>query len=259
MGSVATGAGRGLLNNKWGVRLLALIGFLILWQAVALWKGPTWTPTVQAIMGAMVEVFTEGYYLTVLESLETMFAGFLLTILIGIPIGVLMGVSRIADDFFSPWVMTLFSSPKEALLPLLIILFGVGFEYRVSIVVLFALFFVIMNTAAGVQYADKQLLETARAFCTPRWRFATRILIPAAAPFVVAGIRLGLGMAFKAMVIAELWISTGTGGLIEQVGSNRELDLFYAIAWLLVGLAIAIYLALAWLEERLRHGIPEAP
>jgi ABC-type nitrate/sulfonate/bicarbonate transport system permease component len=250
--------GRRLVNTKWGVRLLAFLGFLVIWQLVAWWKGPTWTPTVQAIVGAMVDVFTEGYYLTLLKSLETMFAGFLITLLIGIPIGVLMGISKIADDLFSPWVMTLFSSPKEALLPLLIILFGVGFEYRVSIVVLFALFFVIMNTAAGVHYADKQLLETARAFCTPRLRFATRVLLPAAAPFVVAGIRLGLGMAFKAMIIAELWISTGTGGLIEQVGANRQLDLFYAIAWLLVGLAIAIYLGLVWLEERLRHGMPEA-
>jgi ABC-type nitrate/sulfonate/bicarbonate transport system permease component len=251
-------AGSWLVNTKWGVRLLGVVALLIVWQAVALWKGPTWTPTVQATAGAMVDVFTEGYYLTILESLEAMFVGFLLTLAIGIPIGVLMGVSRIADDLISPWTMALFSSPKEALLPLLIILFGVGFSYRVSIVVLFALFFVIMNTAAGVHYADKQLLETARAFCTPRIRFATRVLLPAAAPFVVAGIRLGLGMAFKAWVIAELWISTGTGGLIERAGANRELALFYAIAGLLVAMAIGIYLLLAWVEDRLRHDMPEA-
>jgi NitT/TauT family transport system permease protein len=259
-GARRTGASTGslLVNTKWGVRLLATLGFLALWEAVALWKGPTWTPSVDAILSAMVDVFTQGYYLTLLESLETMFVGFLLTLLIGIPVGVLIGVSRVADDLVTPWVMTLFSSPKEALLPLLIILFGVGFEYRVSIVVLFALFFVVINTAAGVQYADKQLLETARAFCTPRLRFATRVLLPAAAPFIVAGIRLGLGMAFKAMIIAELWISTGTGGLIKQTGANRQLDLFYAITWLLVSLAIAIYLTLVWLEERLRHGMPEA-
>jgi ABC-type nitrate/sulfonate/bicarbonate transport system permease component len=248
---------RRLVNNKWGVRFLAVVAILLAWQALALWKGPTWTPTVQAIATAMVDVFTEGYYLTLLESLEQMFAGFFITLVIGIPIGVLMGSSRIADDLLNPWVMTLFSSPKEALLPLLIILFGVGFEYRVSVVVLFAFFFVVMNTAAGVHYADKQLLETARAFCTPRLRFAIRVLIPAAAPFVVAGIRLGLGMAFKAMVIAELWISTGTGGLISQVGSNRQLALFYAIAGLLVGLAVVLYLILIWLEDRLRHDMPE--
>lgn len=246
-----------LINTKWGVRLLAIVALLLAWQAMALWKGPTWTPTVQATAAALVDVFTEGYYLTLLGSLKTMFAGFAITLLIGIPIGVLMGSSRIADDLFSPWVMGLFSSPKEALLPLLIILFGIGFQYRVSVVVLFALFFVVMNTAAGVHYADKQLLETARAFCTPRLRFATRVLIPAAAPFIVAGIRLGLGMSFKAMVIAELWISTGTGGLIKQAGANRQLALFYAIAGLLVALAVVIYLVLVWLEDRLRHDMPE--
>lgn len=246
-----------LINTKWGVRLLGVIGLLVIWQAVALWKGPTWTPTVQDTASAMVDVFTEGYYTTILESLETMFLGFLLTLAIGIPLGVLMGASRIADDLLSPWVMSLFSSPKEALLPLLIILFGTEFQYRVSVVLLFALFFVVMNTAAGVQYADRQLLETARAFCTPRLRFVTRVLIPAAAPFVVAGIRLGLGMAFKAMIIAELWISSGTGGLIDQIGAQRILPLFYAVAILLVALAVSFYLVLTWVEERLRHDIPE--
>jgi ABC-type nitrate/sulfonate/bicarbonate transport system permease component len=245
-----------LVNTKWGVRTLAVAAILLAWEAVALWKGPTWTPTVGATASAMVTVFTEGYYLTLLESLETMFAGFALTLLIGLPLGVLMGVSRIADDLLTPWTMGLFSSPKEALLPLLIIMFGTGFNYSVSVVVLFALFFVIMNTAAGVHYADRQLLETARAFCTPRIRFATRVLLPAAAPFVVAGMRLGLGMAFKAMIIAELWISTGTGGLIDQVGAQRQLDLFYALAALLVALAVTIYLVLSWVEDRLRHGAP---
>lgn len=245
-----------LINTKWGIRALGVVGILVIWQAVALWKGPTWTPTVQATASAMVRVFTEGYILTLLESLKTMFAGFAITLLIGLPLGVLMGASRIADDLLTPWTMSLFSSPKEALLPLLIILFGTDFEYQVSVVVLFAIFFVVMNTAAGVHYADKQLLETARAFCTPRVRFVTRVLLPAAAPFVLAGMRLGLGMAFKAMIIAELWISTGTGGLIDQMGAQRRLDLFYAMAALLVGLAIGIYLLLSWLEERLRHGAP---
>jgi len=245
-----------LTNTKAGVRLLAVLGLLIIWQLVAAWKGPTWTPTVQATASAMVEVFTEGYVTTLGESLKTMFAGFGITLLIGIPLGVLMGVSKIADDLLTPWTMALFSSPKEALLPLLIIMFGTEFNYQVSVVVLFSIFFVIINTAAGVQYADKELLETARAFKTPRLAFARKILLPAAAPFVVAGIRLGLGMAFKAMIIAELWISVGTGGLIDQIGSQRQLDLFYAMAVLLVALAIGIYMVLNWLENRLRHDVP---
>lgn len=246
---------RWLVDTRWGIRFLGIAAVLVVWQLIALYMGPTWTPTVSATAGAVVEVFTEGYILTVLVSLQQMFAGFFITLAVGIPIGILMGRSRIADDLLSPWVMGLFSSPKEALLPLLIILFGTDFEYRVSVVVLFSLFFVVMNTAAGVRYVDRGLLEAAHAFRTPPLRLATQVLVPAAAPFVVAGIKLGLGMAFKAMIISELWISMGTGGLIDQVGSQRALPLFYALALVLIVIAVSIYASLNWLEHRLHFGV----
>jgi ABC-type nitrate/sulfonate/bicarbonate transport system permease component len=252
-GALARGV-RAIGDSRWALRAICWGSLLVVWQLIAITQGPSWWPTVPATAEAMVEVFENGYYLTLLDSLEQMFAGFAITLVVAIPMGVAMGRSRIADGLLSPWVTNLFSSPKEALLPLLIILFGTGFEYRVAIVILFAIFFVVMNTAAGVRYVDASLLETARAFRTPRLRMTTQILLPAAAPFVVAGTRLGLGMALKAMVIAELWVSHGTGGLIDQAAEQRDLPMFFALATLVIVVAATISQSLLWVESRLRRG-----
>jgi ABC-type nitrate/sulfonate/bicarbonate transport system permease component len=121
-----------LLDRKWVVRGLVWGGLLAIWQIVAMLKGPAWAPTIPATLEAGVELFSDGYYVTILESLQQMVAGFFLTVLVAVPVGILIGRSRLFEDFFSPWLTTLFSAPKEALLPLLIIVFGTEFEYRVS-------------------------------------------------------------------------------------------------------------------------------
>lgn len=249
----STGLGHRIWASKWMLRSIALAAGLLVWQLVAWWSGPAWAPTVPATLEAGVAVFSDGYHLTLLKSLQQMFVGFAITTVIAIPVGVLMGRSRIADGILSPWVTNLFSSPKEALLPLLIILFGTDFEYRVSVVVLFSVFFVIINTAAGIRYADAAMLDVARSFRTPPIRMMTRVLMPAASPFIVAGMRLGLGMALKAMIIAELWVSYGTGGLIDQIGEQRDLPMFFALATLIIIAAALISQLLLILELRLRR------
>jgi len=241
------------VTGKWGIRLLGWGGLVVIWQLVAMWAGPEWTPTVPATLAAMGDVFSNDYHLTLLTSLGQMVAGFFITTILAIPIGIAMGSFKVFSGLFGPWVTNLFSAPKEALLPLLIILFGTGFEYRVSVVVLFSIFFLVMNTAAGIRYADSTLMDTAVAFRTPPVRMVTRILLPAASPFIVAGMRLGLGMALKAMIIAELWVSFGTGGLIDQIGSQRDLPMFYALALLLIVVAALISESLLMLERRLRR------
>jgi ABC-type nitrate/sulfonate/bicarbonate transport system permease component len=100
---------------------------------------------------------------------------------------------------------------------------------------------------------DTELRETARAFGTGRWRMFTRIYLPASAPFVVAGIRLGFGMAMKGMVIAELWIFSGAGNLLETFSrSPLRLDLYYPLVLLIIFFAVFVNELLKWAERKLR-------
>lgn len=243
---------KGLFKKTWFLRLVVYGGLLIAWQIIAVTKGSFYLPTLQATIEAIGTSFTNGYYWTLLDSLRQMFIGFGLSLLIALPVGALMGRFRVMEDLFAPYVSTLYVTSKEALLPLVIIAFGTTLGYRVAVVVLFSLFFPIMNTAAGVRFVDKNLIETARAFCTSRWRLFTRIYLPGAAPFIVAGIRLGLGMALKGMVIAELWVLVGTGELLSSTGSLRQLDIYFAVAIGILVVGVCSNEALKALERRLR-------
>jgi ABC-type nitrate/sulfonate/bicarbonate transport system permease component len=243
----------GLFDNKWFLRAVFYGAILVAWQITAMVMGEFFLPGIPSILAGLVEIFREGIYLTLGPTLQQLLAGFGLALLIAIPIGVLMGRFRVMEDILAPYVNTLFVTSKESLLPLIIITFGLAFWYRSSVVILFAVFFPIINTAAGVRYVDREIKETARAFATPPWRMFTRVYLPAAAPFVVAGIRLGLGMALKGMIIAELWVLRGTGELLVQFTSApRRLDLYYALAVLIVAIAVGSNELLKWIERKLR-------
>jgi ABC-type nitrate/sulfonate/bicarbonate transport system permease component len=244
---------RRLVGNKWFLRALFYGAVLVAWQLTAVIKGRFFLPTIPETLSGLVEIFREGYAASLLGTLRQLIVGFVIALVIALPIGVLIGRFRIVADLLAPYVNTLFVTSKESLLPVIIVAVGIGFWYRTWVVILFAVFFPIINTAAGVRYVDQELRETARAFGTPPWRMFTRVYLPAAAPFVVAGIRLGFGMAMKGMVIAELWVLKGTGRLLETFSSSPlRLDLYYAIVLLIVAIAVGTNEALKWAERKLR-------
>lgn len=241
-----------ILSNKWMLRLLVWGGLLVAWQVTAIVKGPFFAPLLQDTIRAVGDSLGNGYYLIMLESLKQMIIGFFLACLVAIPLGALMGRYRVMEDLFAPYINTLFVTSREALLPLLVIAFGTGLGYRVAVVVMFAFFFPVMNTAAGVRFVDRHLVETARAFCTSPWRMFSQIYLPAAAPFVVAGVRLGLGMALKGFVIAEIWVILGTGELLVKTGAFRQLDIYFSLALVIAAIGVGSNEGMKALERRLR-------
>lgn len=244
---------RELFAKKWFLRLVVYGGILLAFQLIAMQQGPFFLPTIPDILAGIVELFTEGYITVMGPTLQQLIAGFFLALAIAIPLGVLMGRYGFWEDVLAPWVNTIYVTSKESLLPILILIFGLGFGYRVMVVVLFAVFFPIINTAAGIRYVERELRETAEAFATPPWRMVTRVYLPAAAPFIVAGIRMGLAMAIKGMVIAEIWVYIGTGELLTAFTlSPRRLDLYYALAAVIITVAVTANALLKMAEQRLR-------
>jgi ABC-type nitrate/sulfonate/bicarbonate transport system permease component len=244
---------RRLLGNKWFLRAVFYGAVIVAWQVTAVVKGTFFLPTIPATLRGLVEIFTEGYASELLGTMQQLVVGLLIALLAAIPLGALMGRFRFMEDLFSPYVNTLFVTSKESLLPIIIVAVGIGFWYRTWVVILFAVFFPTINTAAGVRYVDQELREAARAFGTRPWRMFTRVYLPASAPFVVAGVRLGFGMAMKGMIIAELWVLRGTGRLLESFSSSpRRLDLYYALVLLIVAIAVTTNELLKWVERKLR-------
>ncbi|MGI8516210.1 MAG: ABC transporter permease [Acidimicrobiia bacterium] len=241
-----------LVINRWFLTAAAWGFLLLIWHLLAIWKGPYFLATpIETLLG-LGRLATEGYVPSIARSLQQLLAGFALVIVVGIPIGLLMGSVRAIDDFVSPYVQTLFVTSKEALLPFLIVVFGTQFRFRVAVVFLFGVFFLVINTADGVRSVDHRLIETARAYRLPRREIFTKVVVPASLPFIVAGLRLSLAAAIKGMVISEIWVTFGIGLLLKNFGAFRRMDMFLAIAVLVVTVGVAATTLLKALENRIR-------
>jgi ABC-type nitrate/sulfonate/bicarbonate transport system permease component len=242
---------RGATENKWVQRAIVWGALLALYEVAAIAAGDFYLPRLGQIAGGFVEIVEDGRIPTILESLQHLVVGFALATAVGIPLGMAMGRSFIVDQVVGMYARGLFVTSLAALLPLLIILFGVGFRFQVAVVFLFSVFFIIVNTAAGARDVPRPLMRTAEAFCVGRLRRFTTVVLPSSLPYIVVGLRLGVANAYTGMVLAELWVGEGTGGILEALGQNRDLPPFFALALIVTGLAAFSSFAIRVIERRL--------
>ena len=227
------------LSHRWTQRLLVWGGLLGLWQYGATRLGSAMLPRPTDVILASLAMIGNDDLLTLLVTMQHMVVGFVIASLVGVAIGILIGASPLANAVLGVTLRTLFIAPFEATLPFLIIVVGTQFNYRVTVVFLFAVFPIVFNTASGLRSVDRDLRETAAAFCTPRHAMITQIVLPAVLPYILAGLRLGLANAFKGMIIAELWIIVGTGKKLMELGSSRKLDEYFAfVVWIVLIAAV---------------------
>lgn len=238
-------------ENKW-VQRLAVWGLICLaWELFGRAVGPFYFATFTATIKALGNFFLSSDAFVLLQSLEHMFIGYVLAAVVGVSVGVLIGYYRTVEYVVDPYVRALFVTSLEALLPLLIIVFGVGLKLRVVTVFLFAILHIVMNVSAGVKNVDRELLMTARAFGASRYQTFRSVVIPATLPFVLAGLRLGLGHALKGMVVVEIWVFAATGALLSNYGLYRQLDKFLALFAILLALGALFTDGLFWVQRRL--------
>jgi NitT/TauT family transport system permease protein len=213
----------------------------------------TLIPPLSQIGAAWWKLLSSGKLLSNLTmSLATLAAGFFLAVLIGIVIGVLMGRFRAVEHFLDLYVNALMSAPSTAFVPVLILWFGLGVESRIAVVFLFAVFVVIINTMTGVKQVDTVLVEMARSFGAKEREVFFKIMLPAAMPAIMAGVRLGMGRAVKGMVTAEMLLTlTGIGAMIMQYGSSFATDSLFAVILTILIIAMITMKLVQWLDQRL--------
>jgi ABC-type nitrate/sulfonate/bicarbonate transport system permease component len=228
-------------RRKWVYRTVFWGLLLVAWQLAASRMGPAFLPRLEVIategMGAFVE---QGYVRPFVNSWAQLGIGLALTIVVTIPLGVLLGWSRLPSVVLMPYANGLFVTPTAALLPLVILFVGTDLMFRVTVVVLFAFYYPLVNTAFGVRQTEGSLRDLARVMCMGRVTAFRKVVIPAAIPYILVGVRLGLAAAVQGMVIAELWIVTGLGELLKNLAQFRRLPEFYAIVILVVAVALLL-------------------
>jgi len=239
------------LNN---LRLAAIAGVLALWWGVSFLlskEQAEFLPAPGKIFVTIVEAFqSEGLGKALLAALLPLLAGYFMAVALGIPIGMIMGVSRKLERLIDPYVNGFFVAPISALVPAMIFWFGVGFEMRASVAFLFAVFVVIVNTLQGAKHTPGDFVELARSFGASRLFIAAKIVIPAATPYIMVGLRLAMGRAIVGTVIAELLVSvSGIGEIITNYSSAFRLDGVLGVALVIMAGGILMSGLMQWLEN----------
>jgi len=156
------------------------------------------------------------------------FYGFLLAIVAGVPLGFVMALSPVVRDYVNPWMTTLYTTPRIAFAPVLLLWFGVSGGAKVSIVFLGCVFPILINSYYGMRVVNREYVELARSFRLNSRALFFKILLPASVPFVLSGVRLAIGRGLTGVAIAEWFGATeGLGYLIFFAGQTLNIPILF--------------------------------
>lgn len=241
------------------IGLTAVGAVLCLWEAVCRSGAikPIFLSSPSRIVATAVQMLASG---ELLEHLRVSGAEFLVgyaLALTAIPIGLVTGWYRRLNFALDPFLTALYVTPRVALLPLIFLWIGIGLWSKVAIVFLGAFFPICVSTIAGVRTVDRVHLRVGRSFLATRWRLFLTIVLPSCVPFILAGLRLGVGRALVGVVVGELYGATaGVGYLISAAGSGFETDKVFVGVAVLGTFGVLCNEVLVWLERRVEAWRP---
>jgi ABC-type nitrate/sulfonate/bicarbonate transport system permease component len=237
---------------RWGVTLLSVACLLLVWEIFGRQINPVFGSYPSAIAVAFWELLRSGQLGSALyESLQPFFVGYGLAIVIGIPIGLVLGRFRTAEAAFGFFITAGYAMPLVALVPLLILWLGLGFKVKVAVVFLMSLFPICINTWLGVVAVPKTLIEVGKSFVAPDHVILRRIILPATLPYIMAGVRLAVGRAVVGMVIAEFFTTiSGLGAVIINSANNFDTATMFVPIIILMVMAIGLNWLIGFVERR---------
>ena len=237
--------------------LLPLIGFAIviaIWEIVGTRLGNSLFAPASSVLIQYLDMLREGKMLSELfTSLRQMLLGFVIACLVGMPMGIAMGRSKIADTMLRPWVSIFVVTSTAALVPILIMILGTGLTLRATVVFLAAVWYIVLTTYNGAKGISPELLAVGRSFSANRHQIFWKIILPALYPYLITGARIGLIHAIRAMVMAEMFVIIGYGALINQAGMEINTS---SLLGLLLTLAVVSLIANAILSQWGKHLAP---
>jgi NitT/TauT family transport system permease protein len=244
----------------WGLRLAVFIAAVGLWELFLRSSQNFLLPRFSEMASGLFHLlFSETRFWQALYiSNQALILGFAISVVVGIPLGLLAGRFRWMDRILNPYVGVLLTMPVAPLIPIVIIALGLGIAARVFIVVLFALVFITVNTRAGVRGVEASLIEMAKSFGASEGQIWRRIVIPGAMPAIFTGMRIGLGRAITGMVMVELiLVASGLGRLLLEFSGRMQSDLVFATVLAVIIEALALLAAMQALEKRITRWAPD--
>lgn len=208
----------------------------ILWQIVRIVSGQSAVPS---------------FYANAALTVGEVAAAYAVTACFGVLLGLLFASSRLIGDAFEPLILVLYAIPKIILYPLLVLMMGIGVLPKVVFGILVGIFVVIFNTTAGLRQVEPSYIGLARSLGYRRWQIVFKVILPAAAPTILAGLRLGFGYTILGVIVGELLVvNAGLGYLIDWASVNYQTPQLYALIIITLSLGVAGNALFGALERR---------
>jgi NitT/TauT family transport system permease protein len=240
--------------GRWTIRIVTLVVLLGAWEIGAKDVNRALiAPPSEIFAAAWDQMFVTGsVWEPFLDSMFVLVTGLIAAIVLGLPIGIAMGRWKKVAYALDPYVTFLYCLPHVALVPLMIILLGFDYPFRLGYVVLSAIWPVIINTMAGVRAVDQNLIDAGVAYTANERQIIRGIILPAASPFMVAGGRQAFSAAWSGVIVSEITSTlVGIGGQIKLFAIDYlTADMFVPIFVIMI-VAVAIQGFAAWLQQKL--------
>lgn len=242
---------RWLITNM-AIRVASLVVVLGAWEYIGRQINPVLFTYPTAVANAAIQMIASGElwkYLS--QSLIALGAGLACAAIFGVALGLIMARYWVIDIALDTYITALYSIPSVALVPVLVLWIGFDTSAKIVVVFLFTFFPIVINTYQGVKNVDSRLIEVGRAFRCSERQLWTNIVLPAAVPFIVAGLRLAIGRGLIGMVLADLYTAiTGIGYLISRYASIYRTDAMFVPIVTLGLLGITLTGILRFVERR---------
>lgn len=215
--------------------------------------------TPSQIAGTLWQMFVTGSIWRPLGVSASGFAiGLGFAVVVALPLGVLLGRSRVLNAMLDPFITAFNATPRLVFLPLVVLWLGLGLWSKVVIVFIGALFPLLINTYEGVRNADKVLINVVRSFGANEWAIARLVVLPNSLPYIVSGLRLAIGRAILGVVVAEFFGSEdGLGVMMVRASGTYHVDVVFAGLIVFAGLSLVMTGMVRILEDRLGRWRPQ--
>jgi NitT/TauT family transport system permease protein len=240
-----------------------IIGFLLVWEILC--QNGTIRPSFAAAPSKIAPTLggflvDPSFWSTHLAATASGFvAGWLLAVAVGLALGFLMGWYLPVRDTLEPFIVGFYSTPRIALIPLFIVWFGFGFQYKLVVVFMAAFFPVLLNTMAGVRNPDAQLVTMARSYGATDRQLLRTVVLPGAVPYILTGLRQSVVQGLLGAVVGEIFSSqAGLGYIINRASQLQQVDRLFAAVTMLSISGATLNELLLRLERRFQRWQPDA-
>ncbi len=237
---------------EWYLPGLAAIVFLTAWELFGRATNPILFSPPSRVASAFAELTASGRLPTaLLTTLNTLTVGYLLSVVVGLAVGVLLGRQQVLAELFEPYIDAVYATPRVVLVPLVILWFGVGYSGRLFLIWLGTVIPIILNTAIGVRNSRPDLVEVAQSFGASERQLIRHVIIPGSIPYIVAGLRIAAGRALVGVIVAEIFLDlTGLGGIIQTESAYFRTANMLAAVLLIAALGALFIGGLGIVEKR---------